>query len=160
MYSIRPTSAADVPLLLAMTCETGMFKPIELETLSQLFADYFAANGVAGHRCVSIIEEGRIVGFAYFGPEEMTEAAWCLYWIVTDRSHQGRGIGTSLLQYVESEIRMAGGDVLFIETSSLPHYERTCRFYLKHHYEKEAVLRDYYARGDDKIVFRKDLTNW
>ena len=46
---------------------------------------------------------------------------------------------------------------MLIETSSLPHYELTRRFYLKHHYDQEAILRDYYADGDDMVVFRKHL---
>ena len=47
--------------------------------------------------------------------------------------------------------------VMFIETSSLPHYELTRRFYEKHDYDVTGVLRDYYADGDDMVVFRKKL---
>jgi len=39
-----------------------------------------------------------------------------------------------------------------IETSSLPHYELTRRFYLKHGYEQAAVLRDFYSDGDDMVI--------
>jgi hypothetical protein len=63
-----------------------------------------------------------------------------------------------LLRHVEDEIRKAKGRVLFIETSSLPQYDLTRKFYLKHGYEQAAVLRDYYAAGDDMVVFRKQLT--
>ena len=48
---------------------------------------------------------------------------------------------------------------LMIETSSLSHYDLTRKFYLKHHYEQTGVLRDYYADGDDMVVFRKRLQN-
>ena len=54
-----------------------------------------------------------------------------------------------------SDIRQLNGRLLLIETSSLPHYELTRRFYLKHHYDQAAVLRDFYADGDDMVVFRK-----
>jgi ribosomal protein S18 acetylase RimI-like enzyme len=47
--------------------------------------------------------------------------------------------------------------VLFIETSSLPNYELTRKFYLKHGYEITGVLRDYYSEGDDMVVFRKKM---
>jgi hypothetical protein len=46
---------------------------------------------------------------------------------------------------------------MFVETSGLPTYERTRRFYLKNGYEREATLRDYYRDGDDLVVFRKRL---
>jgi ribosomal protein S18 acetylase RimI-like enzyme len=44
-----------------------------------------------------------------------------------------------------------------IETSSLPHYGLTRKFYLKHGYEQTAILKDYYADGDDMVVFRKRM---
>ena len=66
-----------------------------------------------------------------------------------------RGQGGTLLRHAEEDIRTLGGRVLFIETSSLPHYELTRRFYLKQGYELEATLRDYYAAGDDMVIFRK-----
>ena len=55
------------------------------------------------------------------------------------------------------EIAEAGGRILLIETSSLPHYEPTRAFYVKHGYLPDAVLHDYYADGDDMVVFRKRL---
>ena len=54
-------------------------------------------------------------------------------------------------------VRRQGGRVLFIETGSLPHYELTRRFYLKHGYEQHAVLKDFYAAGESMIVFRKEF---
>ena len=71
---------------------------------------------------------------------------------------QARGVGTALLHHAEEEIRREHGRLLLIETSSLPHYEPTRRFYLKHGYEQAVVLRDFYADGDDLVVFRKRLT--
>ena len=44
-----------------------------------------------------------------------------------------------------------------IETSSLPQYELTRKFYLKHGYEQHAVLKDFYTDGDDMVIFRKHL---
>jgi GNAT superfamily N-acetyltransferase len=157
MPTIRPTHPDDVPLLLKITRDTAVFKSIEVEILQQLFDDYFAENDVPGHRCVTCLHDGQVAGFAYFGPEKMTESSWCLYWIVIQRAQQSRGWGGELLSYVESEIRKTGPAVLFVETSSLPHYEPTRRFYLKHEYLQEAILRDYYAPGDDKVIFRKAL---
>ena len=69
---------------------------------------------------------------------------------------QARGLGTELLRFVEKDIReQHNGRVLFIETSSLPYYELTRRFYVKHKYEVTGVLRDYYSDGDDMVVFRR-----
>src|SRR5439155_23902065 len=98
-------------------------------------------------------------GFVYFAPAPMTLGSWHLWWIVVRKETQAKGLGGQMLRFVEDEIRRREGRVLFIETSSQPIYEPTRRFYLKHDYEQHAVLRDFYAAGDDMVIFRKDLSS-
>jgi ribosomal protein S18 acetylase RimI-like enzyme len=102
-------------------------------------------------------QDGQAIGFAYFAPASMTDRGWYLYWIAVQPAHQAQGVGTALLARVEAEIRSANGRVLWIETSSLPQYEPTRRFYLSHGYEPASLLADYYADGDDLVVYRKRL---
>jgi ribosomal protein S18 acetylase RimI-like enzyme len=155
---IRPTEPADTPILLELAKETGVFKPHEIEALQEVLDDYHGGNRDAGHISVTCEQNGAIVGFAYYAPASMTVCSWYLYWIAVRKGTQAKGVGSRLLKHVENDIhsRQAEG-ILFIETSSLPHYELTRRFYLKHGYEQEAVLRDYYAPGDSMVVFRKLL---
>ena len=87
----------------------------------------------------------------------MTDRTWYLYWIAVTRNTQAKGVGSTLLRHAEEDIRQRNGRVLFIETSSLPHYELTRKFYLKHGYAITGVLKDYYSDGDDMVVFRKRL---
>jgi ribosomal protein S18 acetylase RimI-like enzyme len=154
---IRPTAPADAPALAALTAGTGVFKPHEIDALREVLADYFAANHVHGHRAVTDERHGDVVGYAYYAPAAMTDRTWYLYWIAVKKETHARGVGSGLLRHAEDEIRRLGGRVLFIETSSLPHYDLTRRFYLKHGYEVTGALRDYYADGDDMVVFRKRL---
>ena len=153
--TIRPTVPADTPVLLQLAADTGVFKPHEIEALKEVLDDFHADNHKHGHRCVTREERGKIVGFAYYAPAAMTDRTWYLYWIAVAKTTQAKGIGKQLLTHLENEIRGLGGRVLFIETSSLPHYELTRKFYLKHGYEVTAVLRDFYTDGDDMVVFRK-----
>lgn len=154
---IRPTSPQDTGPLIVLTRQTGMFKPLEIQALREVLDDYFATTRDEGHLCVSAEHEGQIVGFAYYAPAAMTEGSWHLWWIAVSKERQGGGIGQELLRYLEEDIRARKGRVLFIETGSLPHYERTRRFYVKNGYEKHALLKDFYARGDDMVVFRKEM---
>jgi ribosomal protein S18 acetylase RimI-like enzyme len=154
---IRPTVPADTDALVELTRGTGVFKPMEVDTLREVLDDYFAVNQRHDHRCITLVDGERIQGFAYYAPTAMTEQAWHLYWIAVRAGEQARGLGASLLHAVEDGIRQSKGRVLFIETSSLPQYEKTRRFYLKYGYDQEAVLREYYAAGDDMVVFRKRL---
>jgi ribosomal protein S18 acetylase RimI-like enzyme len=152
---IRATVPADTPALLELADRTGVFKPLEIEALREVLDDYHAANSGLGHRSVTFEQNGQILGFAYYAPAAMTDRTWYLYWIAVSKQTQAKGIGGKLLKHAEDDIRALGGRMLLIETSSLPHYELTRRFYLKHGYEQEAVLRDYYAEGDGMVVFRK-----
>jgi ribosomal protein S18 acetylase RimI-like enzyme len=154
---IRPTTPADTPALLALTQGTGVFKPHEIEALNEVLSDYHAHGHAAGHVAVTAEKAGQILGYAYYAPAAMTDRTWYLYWIAVTKQTQAKGIGSTLLRHVEEDIRQRQGRVLFIETSSLPHYEPTRRFYLKHGYEITGQLRDYYADGDDMVVFRKRL---
>ena len=132
---IRPATEADTPTLLALTAGTGYFKPMEVETLEEVLDDFHATNrDQFGHRCVVWEENGRILGYAYHAPEEMTDRTWYLWWIAVAADQQGRGLGGKLLAFVENDIRMLGGRLLVVETSTTEHYELTRRFYLKHGY--------------------------
>jgi ribosomal protein S18 acetylase RimI-like enzyme len=155
---IRPTTHADTPALLALTAGTGVFKPHEIDTLDEVLRDYYAENQAAGHVSIAWEEAGQVLAYAYYAPAAMTDRTWYLYWIAVVRSEQARGLGTRLLLHLEEDIRCRAGRVLFIETSSLPHYEPTRRFYLKNGYEINGVLRDFYSEGDDMVVFRKRIS--
>ncbi len=152
---IRPTLPSDTPTLVQMAHETEVFKPMEVEALQEVLDDFHSQANKEGHRSVTYELNKQIAGFAYFAPAAMTDRTWYLWWIVVSKQIQARGIGGSLLRHVEEEIQRLNGRVLFVETSSLPQYDLTRRFYLKHAYEQAAVLRDYYADGDDMVIFRK-----
>jgi ribosomal protein S18 acetylase RimI-like enzyme len=158
---IRPATPADTPALVEIARGTGVFKPIELVALREVLDDYHATNAAAGHRAV-VVEgegegEGRAVAFAYYAPAAMTDRTWYVYWIAVEKARQAVGIGGALMRHVEREVREAGGRLLLIETSSTPHYGPTRRFYLGQGYERAAALADYYADGDDMVVFRLRL---
>ncbi len=152
---IRPTTPADTPTLVAIAEGTGVFKPHEIDALEEVLSDYHELNHKHHHKAITCVEGDRVIGFAYYAPAAMTDRTWYLYWIAVDKTTHARGVGGKMLRYIEDDIRQAGGRLLLIETSSLPHYELTRRFYLKHDYEETAVLRDYYADGDSMVVYRK-----
>jgi ribosomal protein S18 acetylase RimI-like enzyme len=155
---IRPTTPADTPELLTLTAATGFFKPHDVEILREVLDDYHASNHAEGHRAVTSEHDGHVVGFAYYAPTPMTNGTWTLWWIAVSKHTQSRGIGGKLLQHVEEDVRQLGGRIMLIETSSVEMYEPTRKFYRKHGYDQEAVVRDYYTDGDGLVIFRKRLT--
>ena len=154
---IRPTTAADCPILHALTEGTGLFLPIDLAALNEVLDDYHRANDVEGHRCVTFEQDAQPVGFAYYAPTAMTDRTWHLWWIVVSKQIQAKGVGGQLLKHVEDAARAANGRMMIVETSGLPSYELTRKFYLKHGYEHAATLKDFYAEGHDMVIYRKKL---
>jgi ribosomal protein S18 acetylase RimI-like enzyme len=60
---------------------------------------------------------------------------------------------------VERRLQQRRARLLVVETSSRADYAPTRRFYQKRGYEQAAQLRDYYARGDDRVVLTKHLAS-
>jgi GNAT superfamily N-acetyltransferase len=154
---IRPTTPTDTPALLALTEGTGVFKPHDLDTLRDVLDHYHAEAHAHGHRSVTYEDNGRVIGFAYYAPADLTDRTWHLWWIAVSKQIQAKGVGSQLLRHVEDDVRAARGRLLVIETSSLPSYDLTRRFYLKQGYDQAAVLQDFYADGDSIVFFTKRL---
>ena len=143
-----------------LTRATGVFKPHEVEALDEVLSDYHAANAADGHVGVTLEDGGQTLGFAYYAPAAMTDRTWYLYWIAVRKAQHARGLGGKLLRHAEDDIRGRGGRMLFIETSGLPNYEMTRRFYLKHGYEQEATLRDFgQAVANLKVAYAAGVTS-
>jgi hypothetical protein len=58
---------------------------------------------------------------------------------------------------VEHAIRQDNGRMIVIETASKPAYDRTRAFYLKYGCTEVARVPDFYAVGDDKVVYTLTL---
>ncbi len=154
---IRPTLPNDTRAILAMATRTGVFKPHEITALEEVLGDYHDANAKLDHAAITFEEHGEILGFAYYAPAAMADRTWYLYWIAVTKQTQARGIGTTLLKFVEDDIRARRGRILLVETSSLPYYDLTRKFYEKHQYQRDAVINDFYADGDSMVIFSKRL---
>jgi ribosomal protein S18 acetylase RimI-like enzyme len=96
-----------------------------------------------------------LVGYACWGPTPATDRTWDLYWIAVDTALQGAGIGTILLEEVERRLVGQHARMLIAETSSRSDYAPTRGFYDRRGYAEEARVRDFYAPGDDRIIFVK-----
>lgn len=154
---IRSTTPDDTIALIALADATGLFQPNQLESLGEMLSDYFGGN--SDNRLWITDDDNGAVGVAYCETERMTDGTWNLQLIAIRPDCQGKGRGTTLLRYVEQTLTVRGGRVLLVETSGLPDFERTRAFYRKCGYDEEARIRDFYKAGDDKIVYRKALSD-
>ena len=72
-------------------------------------------------------------------------------------SSQGLGHGGALVAHLEAVLRRRKQRILIVDTSGVDAFARTRDFYRKSGYTEEARIRDFWATGDDKIVFWKSL---
>lgn len=146
---------------------SGLFEQSELATVDGLMADYFTASRELGHVCLVDLQvptqpadpdTPMIVGVAYYQPAPVTDRTWYLTMIGVVRDRQGQGRGAALLAEVEKRLGKDGQRLLLVETSGVADFALTRAFYVKCGYTAEARVRDYYAPGDDMVLFRKSLT--
>ena len=155
---IRPIKPSDTPTLVAMAARYRRVQADRDPGIAEVLDDYHAQNAADGHRAVALETEGAVVGFAYFAAAAMTDRTWSLWWIVVDRECKHEGSAASCCGMSrQRSVRAAAGRQLLIETSSLPKYELTRRFYLKYGYSQIAAVKDYYAEADDMLFFCKRM---
>jgi ribosomal protein S18 acetylase RimI-like enzyme len=150
--SIRPLQPGDMPAVKAVIEACGLF-PAEL--LDGMTAGYF--GGEAKMDLWLTYDDGIPMAVAYCAPERMTLGTWNLLLIAVDPDRQGKGYGSAIIRHIERTLAANGQRVLLLETSGLPSFERTRLFYKKLGFDLEAVIREFYQAGEDKIIFRKAL---
>jgi ribosomal protein S18 acetylase RimI-like enzyme len=154
---IRLTTIDDKTALIAVAAASGLFDPSQTDDLAQMIEEHFAENNETSD--IWLTDEDREpVGMVYVAPERMTQGTWNLYLIVVYPDRQRQGRGKALLQYVEQMLMARGERVLLVETAGTDDFEYVRQFYRQNGFEQEARIREFYAAGVDKIVFRKDLS--
>jgi D-alanine-D-alanine ligase len=149
---ILPTDPAAIRGIVA---STGFFRPDEIDVAVELADERLAKGERSGYFFVFAEQGGRVVGYACYGPIACTVHSHDLYWIAVHNDLRGRGMGRLILDQAERAVVAAGGRRIYVETSSQPQYEPTRSFYLRTGYTQAALLADFYAPGDGKIVLVK-----
>jgi ribosomal protein S18 acetylase RimI-like enzyme len=150
---IRKVRRADIPELKKVLDSSELFPSYLLD---DMINDYLN-NESSTDFWFTTIENEKPVSIGYCAPERLTEGTYNLYAIAVNKSLQGNGIGKQMMEYIESHLRNSGNRILIVETSGKPEFELTREFYIKCQYIKQAVIPEFYEKGDDKVVFWKKL---
>ena len=154
-FSVHATQACERDSIAGFVTGTGYFRPDEIQVAIEVLDAALARGSDSGYQSCTASENGVPVGWICYGPTACTLGTWDVYWIAVAADHQGRGVGSRLLEHATSDIRARGGRMIVIETSGHSRYDDTRGFYLKHGYAEAARLKDFYAPGDDKVVYVK-----
>jgi len=136
---------------------TGFFSEEEAMIAVELVEERLAKGEASGYFFLFAEQEGRLLGYACFGPIPGSVHSWDLYWIAVDPAAQGKGLGRQLMAQAERLMARRGARRVYADTSSRPQYEPTRAFYLAQGYRQEALLADFYAVADGKVIFVKPL---
>jgi GNAT superfamily N-acetyltransferase len=152
---LRDLRAADRARLEDITRAAGLFR--EAETAIALEVFDAAVGGSPDYTALAADLDGRLVGWICWGPTPCTVGTFDLYWMAVEPALHGTGIGTSLL--AEMERRLAGvARLIVVETSGRPEYRATRAFYEARGYRMGGIISDFYAPGDDQVVYVKTMS--
>ena len=152
--ALRPLSAADRRRIEEITRAVRVFRDDEVPVALEVFDG--AVAGSPDYLALGAVLDERLVGWICWGPTPCTLGTYDLYWMAVDPALQGSGIGAALLR--EMEGRLAGSArLIVVETAGRPDYRPTRAFYEARGYRKAAIIPDFYAPGDDQVVYVKAL---
>lgn len=150
---VRPPVAADRAALLDALERCGAFSAVEVEIAIGMIDEALAGDYTA----VGVEVDGVLRGYTLVGRATLTERSWYLYWICVHPAFERRGLAQALQHAAEALVRAGGGDKIVLETSGRPGYARSRAFYDRAGFAETGRIRDFYAAGDDCIIYCKRL---
>jgi ribosomal protein S18 acetylase RimI-like enzyme len=152
---IRGLERADRAALEALVRSVDLFSDAEKDVATEVLDAYLEHPGKDYHALGAFTLGGALQGYACYGPTPCTADTWDLYWIAVNGDARGRGIGTLLMEEVERRLVANRARLVLIETSSRADYTPTRAFYERRGYDVVAQVPDFYAPGDDRVIFAR-----
>ena len=151
--NLREARADELDTLIRLVHGIGILEADEVDTFATMIAGTIA-GAMPGHRWF-VLDGGALLGCAYAAPGEFQTDVWDLWFIGLVPGARRTGGGRRLVIAVEEAARAAGARMLIVETGGAAKFAGARAFYLALGYHEEARVRDYYAPGDDKVIYRR-----
>ncbi len=148
---------ADTGHVRTIVYSTGFFSTEEVDIAVELVTERLIKGLESGYYFLFAEQNKEVLGYSCFGPIPGTKASYDLYWIAVHNDCRGMGIGKKLIVESEQAIQRMGSQRIYVETSSREQYQPTRAFYLACGYTEEALLKDFYAPGDSKVIYVKAM---
>ncbi len=154
---IRRARQGDVKTILALVSD---HEPEDALFAARYLKRYFARDPLLARDRLFVTEiEGKVIGVSGYNLDHfISDYAHWLSWFIVAPEYWGEENGGSagkMLAAVIGELkRMRVGKVFVAAVSS---NGRAVRFYLKHGFEVEGRLCDYYSHGEDQLILGRYL---
>jgi len=150
--ALRP---GDVEAVGKLVAGCGVFSPAEVEIAIEVAAAALSAGAASGYHFLLCDRPAGLAGYSAFGPIPATAGSFDLYWIAVERTAQRAGLGRRLLAASEERAAGLGCRRMYVDTSGRADYAPARAFYERSGYRQQALLPDFYAPGDAKVVYCK-----
>ena len=152
--TLRHLTAADRGRIEEISRAVGVFRADEIAVALEVFDG--AVAGSPDYLALGAEHEGRLAGWICWGPTPCTLGTFDLYWMAVDPALHGAGVGSALLHAMEGRL-MGLARLIVVETAGRPDYAPTRGFYEARGYRAASRIPDFYAPGDDQVVYVKRL---
>jgi ribosomal protein S18 acetylase RimI-like enzyme len=150
-------TSADCENIRRIVESSHFFNDEEIDIAVELAEEHLRIGAASGYLFLFVEDSGRTVAYSCYGRIGGTESSYDLYWIAVDDAYRGKGIGRIALDETMKLIEAEGGKRVYAETSSREQYEPTRSFYLKNSFYQEAFIKDFYADGDSKVIYTREI---
>jgi ribosomal protein S18 acetylase RimI-like enzyme len=154
---LRPLQPKDRPAVERLVRSVEVFTADEQRVALEVMDTYLENPGRDYTAVGAFTPRNTLAGYVCYGLTPCTAGTWDLYWIAVSGEVRGRGIGTLLLEEMERRLVDQHARLVLIETSSRPDYAPTRAFYERRGYQVVARVRDFYAPGDDRLIFARTI---
>jgi ribosomal protein S18 acetylase RimI-like enzyme len=155
----------DRPLLEELLSSLPAFTPEERAVALELVDDRLSRPDSDDYRFIlSLSSEPangggapaeRLAGYLCYGRTPMTRSTYDLYWLGTSPDFARSGVARDLVASMEGEIAREGGGIIRVETGSREGHGAAVHFYDAVGFSRTATIPDFYAPGDDLIIFTR-----
>jgi len=153
-HQIQPSDPSAISRIVQ---SSGFFSTEEIALARELAEEKLAHGNDCSYQFLLAEDKDIVLGYTCYGLIPATCGSYDLYWIAVDEQYRSQGFGKVLMKETEHIISDIGGRRIYVETSSRNQYKPTHGFYESCGYKKEALLKDFYAEGDSKIIYARAL---
>lgn len=138
----------------------GATMPYDQKFAQRYLDHYFSENQYTDNDLLIVYDNtpGIIGVIGYCQDYFSTDYSYNISWLAVKQEHQGEdngSIASSLMDFVIKKLRLRRARKLFVNTIDEP--ERCHSFYLKHGFQFEARMKDYYGPNEDMLIFGLSL---
>lgn len=149
--------ARDVPELMALLEDAGVFRPDELDVAREVLEAAASRGEASGYLCAVARVSGAAAGFVCYGATPCTIGTFDMYWLAVHPRFQGKGTATDLVEAAEAGASARGARLMVVETSDTAPYRPARGFYEARGYALVARIPDFYRPGDAKVIYVKPI---